>query len=103
MSGIRLLVADWHGIYVPRVFVEQFDTIKWGVSDKDVSDVSGGPENCEWYWEAWEAILNSAEYTDSDGHVWQLSQDGDLWAYCEALMSDEEYENFFGERREEAA
>lgn len=103
MSGIILLVADWHGVYIPQHFVEYFNTIKWGISDKDVCDVAGGPDECEWYWDTWESILNQAEYTDENGNTWLLYQDGDLWAYCEALMSDEEYENFFGEKREEAA
>lgn len=35
-----------------------------------------------------------------DGHEWFLYQDGDLWAVCPELLTDEEYENFFGESRE---
>ena len=102
MSGIKLLVSDHHGVYIPQAFVEGFDTIKWGLSDKDVSDVAGGPDKCDWYWDAWESILNCAECTDENGNVWHLWQDGDLWAYCESLMDDEEYENFFGHEREAA-
>jgi len=39
-------------------------------------------------------ILNNARYTDKNGNVWRLMQDGDLWAYCFELMTDEEKENF---------
>jgi hypothetical protein len=31
--------------------------------------------------------------------VWRLYQDGDLFCYCEKLMTDEEYYDFFGEHR----
>lgn len=36
---------------------------------------------------------------DKDGHAWRLYQDGDLFATCDELMSDEEYEELFGESR----
>lgn len=61
--------------------------------------VIGGPENCEWYWESWNNILDNAEYVDESGNIWRLYQDGDLFAICEDLMSDADYENFFGEER----
>lgn len=101
MSGIKILVSDHHGVYVPQVFVEGFDTIAWNLTDKDVSDVAGGPDNCDWYWDAWDCILNRAKFVE-DGHTWYLWQDGDLFAYCPELMSDEEYKDFFGEERDAA-
>jgi len=45
-------------------------------------------------------VLDYATLKDDNGHVWRLWQDGDLWAYCEELMTDAEYSNFFGEERE---
>lgn len=33
------------------------------------------------------------------GRRWQLYQDCDLWAYCDELMTDDEYRDFFGEDR----
>jgi hypothetical protein len=29
-------------------------------------------------------------YTDPEGHVWTLEQDGDLWLICPDLMTSEE-------------
>lgn len=101
MSGIKILVSDHHGVYVPQVFVESHDTVAWGLNEHDVSDVAGGPDNHEWYWEAWDYILAKANYNE-DGHTWHLYQDGDLFAYCPELMTDEEYKDFFGEERDAA-
>ena len=101
MNGVMLLVSDHHGINIPQVFVENHDTEKWHLDEHDVADVTGGPDNNEWYWESWSNILSDGSYTDENDNVWQLWQDGDLWAYCPELMSDEEYEEFFGEKRED--
>jgi hypothetical protein len=59
-----------------------------------------GPE-AEWYWDAWESILTRAKHVDPDGNVWLLSQDGDLFAYCEDLMTEDEYADFFGYERDD--
>lgn len=99
MPGIEILVSDHHGVYVPKVFTENYNTKRWNVSDSNIADVAGGPENCEWYWESWNNILDNAEYVDELGNIWRLYQDGDLFAICEDLMSDADYENFFGEER----
>ena len=96
MSGIEILLSDHHGIHIPRIFVEDFGG--WGVSHEDVVDLAD-PEK-EFYWETWEAVLQYAKHTDSKGNVWRLCQDGDLFAYCEELMTDEEYKNLFGEERD---
>lgn len=99
MDGIKLLVSDHHGVYVPKVFAENFDIKEWNVSDKEAAYLVEGPDQ-EWYWEAWESVLSEANYKDENGNLWHLYQDGDLWAYCSELMSDEQYEEFFGESRE---
>ena len=96
MSGLSLLVNDSHGVYIPQAFVEDYDVTQWGFSEdnEDIKTLQAGPE-AEWYWEAWENVLSNAKFVDTNGKHWHLSQDGDLWAYCEELMSDEEYEGFF--------
>jgi len=94
MSGIQILVSDHHGIYIPQVFAEQFQFS--GIDVNDINLVSKGPDH-EWYWEAWESIINDAFQIDKNGNTWKLYQDGDLFAYCEELMSDEEKKNLFGE------
>ena len=99
MSGLSLLVSDSAGIYVPLRFVTDMDLSQWsGINDEDVKILQAGPD-AEWYWEAWDSVLGSA-YATINGKVWRLSQDGDLWAYCEELMSDEEYEGFFQRERD---
>jgi len=96
MSGIEILVSDHHGIYIPKVFSENFGG--WGVMHEDVVDLSD-PEN-ELYWDTWSNVLDYATLKDENGNTWRLWQDGDLFAYCEELMTDEEYKNLFGEERE---
>jgi hypothetical protein len=103
MSGLKLLVSDSHGVYVPQVFTEQFDPVKWGMPEDDADWLvcMAGPVKTEWYWESWDWIMTRAIRKDADGNVWRLWQDGDLFAYCEALMTDEEYKGFYGEPRRE--
>jgi hypothetical protein len=100
MSGIELILSDRNGVYIPKYFVEQFADM-WEVSYEDSQICALGPdvEDNEFYWDAWQTILDSAIYRDEEGKVWRLWQDGDLWAYCEELMTNEEYLDFFGEER----
>jgi hypothetical protein len=98
MSGIQLLVTDNDGIYVPQRFIEKFDMSLWNNIDKeDIDTIKAGPDQEE-YWYAWENILDMASYT-TQGNTWRLHQDGDLFAVCDKLMTDEEYEDFYGEPR----
>ena len=48
----------------------------------------------DYYWEAWDWILGHAKYTDKDGSVYRLWQDGDLWGLCYERMTNEEKKNF---------
>ena len=98
MSGIDLLLNDSRGVYIPRDFAQYF--IGWkGIEAEDVEILLAGPDESDWYWETWDSVLYRAVYTDSNGNTWHLHQNGDLWAVCEKLMTDEEYYNFFGEAR----
>ena len=102
MSGIRLLVSDHHGVYVPQAFVEMYDNEQWGISQEDMDILVDGPDN-ESYWDTWDSVTGDASLKDINGNIWYLYQDGDLWAFCTELMDDLEYENFFGEKRTYAA
>lgn len=97
MSGVEILLNDNRGVFIPQDFVRNHDVVCWGFdeNDEDILVLRQGPEN-EWYWDAWDRILMSAQYTDSNGNVWLLSQDGDLFAYCQALMTRDELVDFFG-------
>ena len=98
MQAVELLVADNSGVYIPQEFANRFDLSLWNnIDEDDVATIRKGPD-AEWYWEAWENILSSAQYKHN-GKTWHLYQNGDVWAYCPDLMTDEEYEEFFGEPR----
>jgi hypothetical protein len=97
--ALFLLIGDHHGIYIPQIFVRDFDMSAYdGLSAWDVATCAD-PDN-EGYWDAWVSILDSATLTMPEGYTYHLHQDGDLWLYCAELMTDEEYHNFFGVARE---
>jgi hypothetical protein len=98
-SAIMLLVSDSYGIYIPQTFLAMAHPDWAGIKAGDAMIIGKGPEH-EHYWEAWTEILGNATFTTIMGHTYRLHQDGDLWMYCEALMTDEEYQNFFGVPRE---
>lgn len=74
-----LLVDGNSGIYVPQSFVEAYDAAEWGISPEDESILNAGPDH-EHYWDVWDDVLRDASYTDDNGNVWHLWQDGDLFA-----------------------
>jgi len=92
IPAVSLLLDSARGIYIPQNFVEAFNAVDWHVSMDDRGILANGPET-EFYWEAWETVLNNAYY-EKDGRRWTLHQDGDLWALCPDLMTDEEKRNF---------
>ncbi len=96
MSSIALLVDSHHGVYVPSVFAKHYETDKWGISEADAALLRGPVDACDWYWDVWVSVLDLAEHKDANGRVWKLYQDGDLWAYCPELMTEEEKNAFFG-------
>lgn len=97
MSGMNLLLSDSRGVYIPRDFAD-FGEHWLGVKAEDLEILAAGPDH-EHYWDAWDAVLGAATYVDEKCNVWHLSQDGDLWAVCPDLMTDEEYYGYFGEHR----
>ena len=102
MTGINLLISDNRGIYIPRDFAGFDHSLRsFNIDDDDVDlqILRTGPDH-ELYWDAWDSVMARAKFTDSKGNDWYLSQDGDLWLYCEQLMTDEEYEAFFDRERE---
>ena len=91
-SGIELLLNSARGVYIPQNFVECFDANEWHLSQYDVKELSN-PAN-EFYWDAWNSVLDTAYFVDNEGNKWTLFQDGDLWALCFELMTGEELDNF---------
>ena len=95
MNAVELLLSDARGVYIPRDFVEDFDVTRWGLDpDSWAIKTCADPEDLN-YWDAWNDILGRSEFKQYEGHnVWRLHQDGDLWAICYELMTDEEKTNF---------
>jgi hypothetical protein len=90
LSAVALLLDSARGIYIPQAFA---DFEKWeGITEEDKETLKAGPDS-EFYWDVWETVLNNATFKQ-DGYTWRLYQDGDLWALCDALMTEEEKRNF---------
>lgn len=92
MKAVELLFDECRGTNIPRDFVEEMDLTKFtGIDPKDV-EACQGPD-CEWYWDAWQNILDNARYEEG-GNVWVLYQDGSVWALCPEMMDSQELRNF---------
>ena len=98
VKAMVLMMSDSHGVYIPHHVVDDM-TDQWqGVSDEDRAICLAGPDH-DAYWDAWDSILNNAYYIDDNGNKYTLSQDGDCWAICPQLMTNEEHANFFDEMK----
>ncbi len=95
MSTYEILLDDARGIYIPQVFVTQFDLEAWHVDPEAAAICAKGPDE-EQYWDAWDEILRDA-YFDAplDSKTlklgrWTLEQDGALFARHESHESETE-------------
>lgn len=79
-EGAELFLDSARGIYIPQNFAEIVKRkCVEGVSAEQWAILEEGPEH-EWYWEAWDEVLNSAVLTNPDtGQRFTPYQDGDLW------------------------
>lgn len=102
LAAVMLLLDSNRGTYIPRDFLT--DNLnapnwehceKWGLTQANQTQwLAACNPNHDWYWEAWDWVLNNAEFTTEDGDKFRLHQDGDLWALCFDRMSPEEKSNF---------
>ena len=88
LDNAKLLLNDAHGVYIPQLFARNFNMDDWHVSHDDVKFLDAIDH--EWYWEAWQSVLDTAYFIHDDtGVKYCLYQDGDLWAVPEQdLMFD---------------
>lgn len=100
MSGVELLLSDSRGVYIPRDFATECPG--WQMTRADRKILEAGPDH-EQYWDVWHDVSQYSSYTDKNGNTWYLWLEGDVFAYCHELMTDEEYENLFGEPRHQGA
>ena len=69
------LLSDARGIYLPRDAAETLDWTQFpDVKAEDLDVLRAGPD-AQFYWDAWQDVLDRAETKDGD----VLHQDGDLW------------------------
>lgn len=88
MKEPNLILLDNNGIYIPKMFcddINETEATECSIDYKDVQVCQAGPEH-EWYWEAWQTILDNYKCSDKHGTVWLLHQDGDLWEYPEGYQ-----------------
>lgn len=91
-TDCRLLISDNQGVYIPQLYCQQLtedDAAEMGVQWSDVVCCQSGLEQ-DWYWESWQAILDSAEW-DEDGETWRLYQSGDLWQIRTGVQLPEDF------------
>jgi len=65
-----LLIDGHHGVYIPQIFASNFPTTDWGVTEEQADILLRGPdleENAEEYWDAWDTVLNNAEWHSGNG------------------------------------
>lgn len=102
MDAVIHILSSARGVFIPRDFltddlcnIAEDHCTAWGLTtdNKDWWECAIDPYRDD-YWECWDWILNNAKYTTSEGDIYRLHQDGDLWGICYEKMTDEEKENF---------
>ena len=89
---MELLCDSHHGQYIPQIMVRRLYDAGWsGVGIENVIELEAGPDNNEWYWDAWNDILNSAVYTDENDQKWYLYHDCDLFAVTKSELENLEF------------
>lgn len=96
MKQSIIIIADSkHGQYIPQVAAEILAE-RWSISTEDKEILLSGPDH-DLYWDTWYHVESTATFTDEQGNTWSLYQDGDLFAVCEAIMTEQEKADLFGE------
>jgi len=90
-----LLIDGHHGVYIPQIFASNFPTTDWGVTEEQADILLRGPdleENAEEYWDAWDRVLNNAEWHSGEGEKFVLypGECGDLFMVKAADLTEED-------------
>lgn len=82
-SNAILYADSAHGQYIPQYFAESVNRYAiacWSEWLSDLDSLCLGPDECEFYWDIWDGMLNRLVLHDSsNGQDYTLYQDGDLW------------------------
>ena len=96
-DDVILLFSDASGQYIPQRFANEIrrECIR-GADPADLACLEAGPtEDNEWYWEAWDCVLQTVELVvprkddPSVVDVYYLWQDGDCWAVPVGVTVDD--------------
>ena len=90
-----LILSSARGIYIPRDFATDFGLcIKGDSLADDLACLERGPDDNDWYWDAWDRVLDNAVLVDTDGREFTLLNgvDGDVF-----LLNDKTEEEFIKE------
>jgi hypothetical protein len=89
----ELIVDSHHGVYVPQVWAQRYGSQaieSANVDEEDVNEILGDPYENEFYWEAWEQILNDYCH-EVDGIKHYIDQiEGALFEYPETYEFPED-------------
>ena len=93
LGGVEILADSNRGMYIPQHFAEACADRWENIMPDDLEVLLAGPDNPE-YWDAWASVLDTAQYMDGD-YRYILWQDGDLFAVCNARMTEQERQHIF--------
>jgi len=91
-NDIEILFDSNRGVFIPQNFAEEVsrDCVS-GLSDSDWATLEAGPDG-EWYWEAWDSVLNNAVITmPKTGIEYTVYQNGDVFLIPVGLELPEEW------------
>lgn len=93
MNEPMLLIDESHGIYIPAIFIKNFnpETGNWNYDYESYKKDLSSPEN-EFYWETWQDLLDNAKFTDQDNVTYYLYEAGDIWLVPEGYDNKEFFE-----------
>ena len=97
------LFDECSGIYIPQRFAQEMrrDCLS-GVKEEDLDMLTKGPDDCEYYWEIWQEVLDNATTKDPvSGVVYRFYQDGGVWGVPEGMEWSDEEQGFVWPEEEE--
>ena len=102
--SIILLSDSSRGIHIPRHFAEEIKRECLRDKSRAIADLDDlldwfedvDPHDSEGYWDEWQRLLDNLT-VEIGGHSYQLHHEGDLWLYCEELMTEQEKRDFLGD------
>ncbi len=86
-----LILSSARGIYIPRDFAAGYGAYVTGDSlADDLTCLEKGPDDNDWYWEAWNRVLDNAVLVSTDGREFTLFTgiDGDIFLLNDRTESD---------------